>query len=344
MLYKLIFTFTLFTHLYIAFAKNTNLPYDSQCTKYNIQRTNQLIQDPSITEASFCEQCESHLANTLETYISIKEKFTAIPKECFLAMALRGNKLFPSNQYVYCGSKQERSFSKDRKLCINEDYINMIYKAWREMTECFNYTLERQREIFHLINQESGGVLNIRSASGARCLGQVTINYVKTINTLINSVDKKNPLKYSNIYKEVTQRCPQLSEKVLKDINFITCQTSMDPYTCLFYTFYGLERNHRIMTDRLQSKLNYMGDREFPKNIAHKYQLPIKLNEVLHIKGTTKNGNSVDWVIWDDSELYDLWKKMDESKDMTIKKVPLLKSKKKWNRCLTIGPIMEDNL
>ncbi|MYE07548.1 MAG: hypothetical protein F4X95_02195 [Oligoflexia bacterium] len=79
------------------------------------------------------------------------------------------------------------------------------------------------------------------------------------------------------------------------------------------------------MTNNLQSKLDYMGNREFPESVAHKYQLPIKLNEMLHITGTTKNGNSVDWVIWDDSELYELWERIDDSKDLTIKKVPLFK-------------------
>ncbi|MDE0518836.1 MAG: hypothetical protein OXH36_04695 [Bdellovibrionales bacterium] len=312
--YKVIFILILFTHSPIALANDSKLPYDSQCTKHKIQRTNDLAQDPSITEADFCEQCESYFANTLEDYISIKEIFTAIPKQCFLAMALRGNRLFSYDQYVHCESKNQASFDKRRKFCINEDYINTIYEAWTDVAECFNYSLERQKEIFHLINQESGGILNIKSKTGARCLGQVTIDYVKTINTLIRSADKKNPLQHSEIYTEVAQRCPQMTEKALENINFITCQTSLDPHTCLFYTFYGLERNHRIMTNNLQSKLDYMGNREFPESVAHKYQLPIKLNEMLHITGTTKNGNSVDWVIWDDSELYELWERIDDSK------------------------------
>ena len=323
MYYKFIFIFTLI-YTSAAFTKEW-LPYDTTCSKYEIQRTDKLAQDPSITEADFCERCESRFANILEIYISIKNKFTVIPKQCFLAMALRGDTLFPSSQYVHCESKNKAFFSKVRKVCINEDYINTIYTAWKNIVECFNYSTKKQKEIFHLINQESGGILNVRSATGARCLGQVTIDYVKTINNIISSSNKTNPLKHSEIYREVIQRCPQLKEKVLKNINFITCQTSMDPYTCLFYTFYGLERNHRKMKENLQSKLDYIGSKEFPQSIKSKYQLPIRLNEMLYITGTTKNGNSFNWVVWDDSELYELWKKIDDSKELTIKKVSLFK-------------------
>ncbi|MDE0118961.1 MAG: hypothetical protein OXM55_03005 [Bdellovibrionales bacterium] len=332
--YKVIFILILFTHIPIVFANDSKLPYDVQCTKHKIQRTNDLAQDPSITEADFCALCESHLANTPEPYISIKETFINIPKSCFLAMALRGNALFPFKRYVHCESKNQATFHKRRKFCINENYINTIYKAWKDMAKCFNSSLERQKEMFHLINQESGGILNIKSKTGARCLGQVTIDYVKTINSLISSSDKKNPLQHSEIYTEVTQRCPQLAEKVLKNINFITCQTSLDPHTCLFYTFYGLERNHRIMKNNFNSKSDYMGNREFPKKVTDQYQLPIRLNEVLHITGTTKNGNNIDWVIWDDSELYELWEKIDDSKDLTIKKTPLFKNQEKIEQML----------
>ena len=323
--YKIAFIFALLIHTLTAFPEVSSLPYDTQCSKYEIQRTDQLVQDPSVTEADFCERCESNFSNILEIYMSIKNQLTVIPKQCFLAMALRGNTLFLPRQYVHCESKNKANFSQTRKFCINEDYINTIYKSWQNMVECFNYDIKRQNEIFHLINQESGGVLNVKSKTGARCLGQITIDYVQTINNVIKSVNKKNPLKYSEIYREVIQRCPQLKEKVLKNINYITCQTSLDPYTCLFYTFYGLERNHRKMKENFQSKLNYMGNREFPEGIADKYQLPIRLNEMLHITGTSKNGNKFNWVIWDDSELYELWSKIDDSKDLTIKKIPLFK-------------------
>ncbi|MDE0092348.1 MAG: hypothetical protein OXN83_03570, partial [Oligoflexia bacterium] len=327
MYYKIIFFFIL-SFIPITFAKGSFLPYDSQCSEHEMQRTENITSDPSITEADFCEQCSNRFSNLRNIYIPIKavqNKLTIIPKQCFLAMALRGDRLFSSRQYVHCASKQEAYFTRHQKLCINEDYINTIYKAWTDISQCFNYDIERQKEVFHLINQESGGILNVKSATGARCLGQVTIDYVKTINNIINSSRKTNPLKYSGIYKEVTTRCPLLKEKVLKNINFITCQTSMDPYICLFYTFYGLERNHRKMKENLQSKLDYMGNREFPESVANKYQLPIKLNEMLTITGTTKNGNKFNWVIWDDSELYELWNKIDDSKELTIKKIPLFK-------------------
>ena len=311
----------------IAFTKSTELPYDTQCSESAIQRTKNISVDSSLTEADFCEVC-SQYDNLYESYLpalNIRRILHTIPKQCFLAMALRGNQLFSSSQYVSCQSKTDPNFSKSRKLCINESYIDKIHKAWTDMALCFEYGLDRQEEIFHLINQESGGVLNTRSTTGARCLGQLTIGYVKTINNIIQSVDKKNPLNHSEIYRKVSQRCPMVKEKLLKNINSITCQTSMDPYTCLFYTFYGLEKNHKTMQKNLNSNSDYMGNREFPPDITKKYKLPIKLNEMLHIRGTTKNGNEINWVIWDDSELYHLWEKIDDTKPLKIKKIPLFK-------------------
>ena len=300
-------------------------PYQNQCKKTEIERTKNLTQDPSITIAGFCERCDSSLNVILDMYTSIKTEIASIPRRCFLAMALRGSTLFSSNQYVYCENKEQANFDTNKKFCINEEYIKTIHKVWKDITECFEYDIERQNELFHLINQESGGILNIKSQTGARCLGQVTIDYVKTLNNIIRSAYKSNPLNHSEIYREVIQKCPQLKEKTLKNINFITCKTSMDPYTCLFYTFYGLERNHRKMKETLQSQLDYMGSREFPQSAIDKYQLPIKLNEMLIIKGTTVNGNQIEWVVWDDSELYNLWQKIDSSKELNIKKVPLFK-------------------
>ena len=314
----------------IAFTDSTQYPYDIQCSESEIQRTENTSVDSTLTEADFCEVC-SQYDNLYESYLpmfNIQKTLQHIPKQCFLAMATRGNKLFASSQYVSCQSKTDSNFSKSRKLCINENYIDMIHKAWTDMSLCFEHGLERQQEIFHLINQESGGILNARSTTGARCLGQLTIDYVKTINNIIRSTNKKNPLNHSEIYRKVSQRCPMVKEKLLKNINSITCQTSMDPYTCLFYTFYGLEKNHRTMQEKLNSKSDYMGSREFPEDIVAKYKLPIKLNEMLHIRGTTKNGNEISWVIWDDSELYSLWKKIDDTKPLKIKKIPLFKKQK----------------
>ena len=322
MRYRFIFILS-FIYPLTAFAQ---YPYDTQCSKSDLQRTERLTQDFSLTTAGFCETCDNRSKNEQDNYLSNLEEVSIIPKQCFLAMALRGNSLFSKRQYVHCKSKEQSSFDRNRKFCINEDYINTIHTAWKEMTKCFNYSMERQEEIFHLVNQESGGVLNVKSNTGARCLGQLTIDYVKTINKTIHSIYKKNPLRHSEIYREVIQRCPQLKEKILKDINHITCKTSMDPHTCLFYTFYGLERNHRKMKKNLQSKSDYMGTKEFSQELKDKYQLPIKLNEMLVIRGTAKSGKSIHWVIWDDSELYSLREKIDDSKKLLIKKVPLFKN------------------
>ena len=305
-------------------------PYQ-KCEKKNTEYTQEITSESAVTEADFCIQCqEDPIWSKLWKHIQSTVESLSIPKQCFLAMAIRGNKLFPDKQYISCSQSQLRNFDGYTKLCVNEDYVNMIQQAFADMSYCFNYTWHRQKEIFHLINQESGGILNIQSPTSARCLGQITTDYVKhDVNKYIQSTKRKRPLKYSEIYDEVIQRCPHLEQKVLKNLNSMTCQMIRDPYVCLFYTFFGLEKNHRKISDSLNSVTSYMGNREFSKEDKQKFKLPIKVNEMLNIQ-VEFNGKKSHWVFWDDSELYDTLKNIRASKKpfkiLRTKKTPLFKN------------------
>lgn len=314
------------------------LPYQN-CNTVNEKFTQKITQDVEKTEAGFCFFCKRNTPgiDTMQIVQSIEEIFTdVIPKKCFLAMAARGNQLYKeeSKRYKYCHEKNSRSITHHRKLCINEQYINMVHKAFHTMSKCFDFDKDKQAEILGLINQESGGVLNVASSKGARCLGQLTKDYVVEINRHIKSRKWKEPLKHSEIYDEVVQRCPTLNNLVLsskeikKDNAYLTCQLTQDPDTCLFYTFLGLEKNHRQMKESLQSKSNYMGSREFTPSEKDKFQLPIKLNEMLNVTVKFK-GETVKWTFWDDSELYDVIKKNEDRLEvLEVQKVLLFQEEK----------------
>ena len=300
--------------LFCPMASSLVFPYQN-CAEKNEKYTQEIAFDPAVTEADFCPHC--HRGSPLSkiwSQIRATIESLSIPKQCFLAMAIRGNKIFPDEQYISCSQNNLRNFDGNIKLCVNKNYVNMIQQAFADLSYCFNYSWARQKEFFHLINQESGGILNAQSHTSARCLGQVTTDFVKDdVNKYIQSRKKKQPLKHSEIYDEVIQRCPNLKQKVLKNLNSMTCQLIRDPYVCLFYTFFGLEKNHRKMADSLNSVTNYMGNKEFGEEDKQKFKLPIKVNEMLSVQ-VEFNGKKDHWLFWDDSELYDTLKKIRNSK------------------------------
>ena len=315
-----------------ATAEEPVFPYQN-CNTENQLFTQGLVSALSPTEARFCSQCEENSLSTndlLQQFKTMISSHSTIPKECFLAMAIRGNDAFKDNQYKYCESKDSMKVSSYRKVCVNEDYVDLIHKAFTSMSSCFDFDMNRQKEILSLINQESGGILNVNSNSDARCLGQITKGYVTTINDLI--------INHSKTYNKVHARCPEVqslildSEKINTDtgIDYLTCQATRDPYVCLFYTFFDFERNHRQINSNLNSPLDYMGNRgEFSNQEKIQFHLPIQLNEILTVTVELNNEKKT-WTVWDDSELYDILRKPRDSKlkILTVQKIPLFKEER----------------
>ena len=280
-------------------------PYQ-KCNKQSENYTERMVSDFSATEAAHCFECQKN-GHSIDAIIKQLTKYfssTAISKQCFLAIALRGNRIFSDDQYISCSKNNLKQFDGYTKFCIDENYVYMIHRAFAKMSQCFNFNIRRQQEAFNLINQESSGILNAQSETKARCLGQLTIDYVKEINKYIRSRKNSKPLKLSEIYDEVIKRCPDLRDTMLKDINSITCQTTHDPYICLFYTFFGMEKNYRIIQNKLNSVSDYMGTREFSNSEKQVFQLPIRVNEILNVKAIV-DGQEIHWIFWDGSELYD---------------------------------------
>ena len=323
---KLLFSFTIyftlifFTH--ISCSDDLFLPYQDNCNKNNL--TNSIL-NRQTTEAGFCPECETeNLYQTGITHTAEALRYYSIPKACFLAIALKGNQIFNDTQYKSCNG--------NTKLCINEEYINMIYNSFVYMSKCFDLNAEKQAQLFHLISHESSGILNANSRTTAQCLGQVTKVYVDDINTRLNTQSSMN----------VFTRCLGLEDKVRQN-NQLSCKFNEDPDICLFYTFTGFERN--------RSKVNNTLNPESPLNNDQKEALsriqtalsriqtdeetdlsrliPIKINEILYLQ-VSVNNQTQNWIISDDTELYNRLKSYENIEIRSANKIPLFKDQERF--------------
>ena len=331
-------------------------PYEKCEEEGPRDRTNQVLS--SAMEAEFCPQCEltpstspatQNLQQTIEALHSM-----LIPKACFAAMAINGNRVFAENRYAFCKDKEDHGNHKGKKLCIDGDYVDMFQKSFFRMARCFNSSPEILERIFLLMNHESGGVLNVLSPSTAKCWGQVTGIYVDDLNLYINSREHRNPKKNSEIYEEASQNCPWIKNTIadIKDLKYtipkdaspelkarlirnnkhLTCRSTSDPDLCLFYTFFGLTLNSRFITQRLDSPSRHMRNREFSSEDLEKLDgFPIKRSEMARVKVLLNGKEEKNWLIWDDSELYDHIQTVrgrgDSIEIISAQKVPVFKDR-----------------
>ena len=316
-------------------------PYEANCSQNQINNTMKFASYKS--QADYCFVCEYENKSSFEALSKIKEVSTAlIPKECFLTIAVVGNHSF-GERYSYCSEETNRHAvtSNGQRFCINEDYITTIHESFNKMSRCFNFNQAQQNQLFMLINRESRGILNARSETKARCLGQMTEEYVEHINDIIESVGWKNPYPDVGIWKDVLERCPDLESSRIQ-LSSITCESTQNPDKCLLYTFFGNKMSIKNIRSRLDSDPDYMGRREFPNTeeqtfisatdslSKQKYQnmldlLPMKRKEMMVMKGTFKEefgSKEFHYVMWDDSEIYnnDIHKKIDWTKKVEIRK------------------------
>ena len=270
-----------------------------------------------------------------------KDYKSEIPYECFLAASLRGvsEAVVPEDRSTYCEDKnfENENYTGEKKHCINKAYVDAISSTFFDMSYCFNLNKQDQVDFFYLINHESGFILNAKSETGATCLGQLTSDYVEEINEKIKGQRKAH---YPHFYKEVLDRCPGLEAKVLSNLKYVDCKTTHDPYTCLFYTFFDLKTNYNTIVESLNEPLDYMGKRgAFSKTMKQAFQLPLKLNEILLVKGVLR-GKKVNWVFWDDSELFDLIQKYKWTEEalisLEVTKLPLFQDSDKISRMINL--------
>ena len=194
-----------------------------------------------------------------------------------------------------------------------------------------------KNQLFALMNHESAFILNKRAitshnrrpANTARCYGQIKNGIMIDINKYItyphqpwgkNNISRLHRYwgEYHNIYRAVVKRCPFLKHKTSLQMqacrranvssyisclktpgadSALKCQSSQDPYTCLFYTLYNLtinqarvknilnpsKKKHKIIS--VFNEKGKMIPHQAARRIQQDFKLPLELNEVLSVTG-----------------------------------------------------------
>ena len=228
--------------------------------------------------------------------------------------------------------------AQPQRPCFNEDYVQMTAKAFNETANCFGFSSREDKEkLFALMNHESSFVLNKRATSRknkklntARCYGQIKHPIIIDINRYVHfGKEHVHWHKYHKIYQNFFNKCPDMAKKVTgfngcrnqnkTSTQFVSCmaetvseraaecQTSQNPYSCLFYTLYNVKRNEIAYQDqieqetdrqqrillRLKEKIKQANISSLQKKqklreleqMAKDFKWPIALNEILLFRG-----------------------------------------------------------
>ena len=313
-----------------------------------------------------CSTKGDSVFSSSETSVDDLQKALAfpIPRECFFAAATRKlSRKGSRTGFYYCKSPESKTPKKSMRVvtnegkkkllyprspCFNEAYISLIADSFHYMARCFGFNTQERQDIFALFNHESSFVLNKRSNRKARCIGQVTKGTVHTMNRYVYMSNDEMLSSYHNIYREALKNCPDLSTKArlpevlfeepnpsyskLKKINKnfpVSCLTSQDPYACFFYSMYNIKVNKLHLEKRLSSAHeNLPQNLEIPESTKDIFQLPIRLNEVLHVREirTEENGEkkTTDFFFQNDYELMEaIAEGRYQTKNLQIKKATL---------------------
>ena len=159
---------------------------------------------------------------------------------------------------------QKTPWAFAQRPCLSKDYIRMTAKAFNETANCFGFNSKEDKEqLFALMNHQSSFFLNKKAKDkAAGCYGQLGNIHIANINSYI--YDPSIHKEYHKIYQDVVKKCPHIINKInllsrcqelsknihayrkclLKEphSDALMCQTSQDPYSCLFYTLYNIKK------------------------------------------------------------------------------------------------------
>ncbi len=282
-----------------------------------------------------------------------------------------------------------RCIAKPQRPCLNEDYVRMTAKAFNETADCFGFSSRKSKEaLFALMNHESSFVLNKRASTSrnnpntARCYGQIKHPIIIDINKYIHyGAGESNWVQYHQIYKDVSSRCPNMTKKIIgfngcqtrgktssqfvrcmakdKSAKAAECQTSQDPYSCLFYTLYNVKRNEVAYYNQLIEEVNRQRNalQKLQNQIKHStislakkkqklkelkqmekdFEWPIAFNEILLLRGhisSKAGGEKVyrEFLFKNTKEMYELFSHINyRLEDVNIKKTPVFDANQlKW--------------
>ena len=307
-----------------------------------------------IVDQDFSDQISRLASNALEySFSRSDENYSPL---CFLASTWRGKRLWSPQKkgraYYHCSEGKTRPHTTvmddkgktrnmyNRSFCHNRNYIQMISKAFNEVSQCFGLDPDEKRHIFALFNHESSFQLNKRSNTGARCLGQMTMTAFKDINRDINNEGR--------IAKEVFGRCPKLAEEVIppeilqknlswKGVKKVTarnerafnCSLTHNPYACLFYSIYFLKHYENILESIMEGagEDHFPASFQMPQDIEERFGFPIQMGEIFQVKGTCQHPSQGElegsWLFQRNDKAYDFLQKCGFDRRLNTRKVEL---------------------
>ena len=91
-----------------------------------------------------------------------------------------------NNKYEQCGRNRRGhvEIKKRARPCLSKNYVDTTFKAYQDVNQCLGLS---PKELYPLINHESRFHLNIKSGTGALCLGQLTTVAIKDVHRIIHS-------------------------------------------------------------------------------------------------------------------------------------------------------------
>lgn len=251
------------------------------------------------------------------------ENKNTVPLECLTQSArymkkhiVKSNSLFQvcAHQGVAVGQKISEgynSFCNGKQTivetgapCISENYAKGLWYIFHEVARCVDISA---REVFPLLNRESGLLLNILSPTGTKCAGQLSKGAIIAINRHFNDIDDKNTIKRGHLdslkFSELAKRCPHIvnlqaikedpqDERedifrpiTVQDENGIekfaqskdACRTTENPYSCLLYSLSFLKKNELDIEAQLESWSKiYLGKKNDDQLIFHQDDTTLK--------------------------------------------------------------------
>ena len=239
-------------------------------------------------DEGFFSSILTYLQEEWFSFIDFSPTDTDTPKidnVCFLASSIKGKNTFKIQgsqhscsdrrtsqiqRFYYCDDLTASSscqtvmpvtdnqgnarFIYPRAPCLSEEYIHTLSTSFHNMSDCFNLSEKKQKDLFAIIHHESAFIPNSRSPTGAKCAGQLTTQALIHLN--MDILLENNPA-HSN-YVEAIKKCPYLEgiiipddllthtnyqnkpydelQKSLENFNF-TCALISDISRCFFYSF-----------------------------------------------------------------------------------------------------------
>jgi len=222
---------------------------------------------------------------------STKKIFSKGSQDQFIHCEKRNNQWIKTNLSVTkCIHQDQKTKTCEKKLiyprrpCLDKTYITNTNLIFHDMTKCFELPI---RETFILLNHESGFISNVRSFTGARCYGQMTVSGIGTVNT---QIQKNHP-----IYTQFTKTCPTYNTddlifptpKTKGQIYQMDCELTKNPFSCMFYSAF--------LVKFLKTKIHHMLNTYHKKHNRFEWieselgiSLPIKLNEIVIVSDYRK--------------------------------------------------------